>query len=230
MKKESSYRGGLFEEVMALDIKTKNQMVKSCPFAEDEDFLGLTIIQQRFILAYGFRDIRGWTWDQCYEFAAGKIKSRRNGNVSAYRMMNHPKVKPFLKKWDRILVEQFSQESDRIWQEEQSIAYSDIINYLDEYGTISYENLRRLPRSVTAAIQSLEVIEQLDGSTRYKIKLWDKSAALARMQRMKGMNAPEEINLHAKLLSASGDLDEAAAAQLYADLIKGNVNPEDDPE
>ncbi len=207
----------------------------SCPFRDEEEFLALTLIQQKFIIGYGFKDLRGWSWAACYDFASPTAITNYGGRVSAARMAQHEKIEPFLKRWDRIFVERFARNADRIWLEEQSLAFSDILDYMDDDGVITHEHLKNLPKTLTRAIKEIEIIKTEDTDregniigydTKYKLKLWDKSAALGRMEKMQGMNSPEEINIKGALATIKGDIDESEAAQLYADLIKGRGSDE----
>lgn len=209
-----------FDETTENTCKGK-KAVKGCPFVDDPEFMALTLLQQRFIYFYGFKNLAGWTWDKCYDIASPKDCTHQSARVGGIRMMKHEKVKPFLEKWHRIFVERMSMEVDRILQEELSLAYSNLVDYLDENGLIDPKEFKKLPRTVTAAAKSLEIIENPQtGEIKYKIGLWDKSASLARLQKIKGMHAPDQLNVVNTNINIDTD-DPIEAARQYSQMLKG---------
>jgi len=213
--------GMSFAEIMEQNTPgVIKELWDSSPFRDDPEFLALTVKQQKFIIGYGLRDLRGWTWGDCAKFASPIPLTNAGASVSGGRLAQHKKILPFLRKWDRILVERFAQSADRIWQEEQSIAFSDIVDYLDEEGGIDPAKLKELPRSMTAAISSIEITYLENGNKRCKLKLWDKTAALGRLERMKNMNAPEKVIFAGVHATLDNDMDPKEAAQRYSELIR----------
>ncbi len=208
-------------------INEDEEFFKGFLSGNEEAFVKLTIIQQRFIFGYSLKDIRGWNRDHCYEYASNNFSmSYITCRASAQRLMHHPKVKPFLEKIDWARVESMGFTAQRILEEEQALAYSDITDYLepDEQGNFPIVNLKTLPGPIRRAIRSVEVVYSPTGERRYKIKVWDKGASLSRLQKCKGMHQ-ENIKLESKNLNVDidEDTDPVKASQLYAQLLRGNL-------
>lgn len=104
-------------------------------------------------------------------------------------------IKPYIEHLTKLALERDGFRADRIVGEEMAIAYSDITKYLDEDGTIALSRLHTLPGNVRRAIKAYEVVQSVDvnGSNveKVKIQLWDKGQALGRLQKIKGMHAPD---------------------------------------
>ena len=196
--------------------------VKELPFYEEEEFQRLTPIQQKFILGYMLKDLAGWSLERCYDFASPTENQKKlTLNVSAVRLQTHPKVAPYLRQVERLLLDKFGDIINTVMKQELSIASADILDYLDDDMTITPENLKKLPKTVSAAIKKIEITE-IGGVVKYKIETWDKGAALGRLEKIQGMYAPEKVintNINA-------DIDEKMspqeAANTYSQLLKGD--------
>lgn len=212
------------------DITEKSKsFFKSFPFLKDPAFKKLTTLQQRFVMAYTLKDLRGFMLYDCYRFAKNDMSyDKMKAAISASSLQEHKNVKPFLEKinWMRVEAMGFTQE--RIVEEEAGIAYSDITEYLDEDGMIV--DLKTLPPHIRRAIKSFEVIETeipVKGGDpvikrTHRVKLWDKGASLHRMQKVKGMHLE---NLHVRAsqtnVNINADMKPKDAAKLYTQFLKG---------
>jgi hypothetical protein len=61
---------------------------------------------------------------------------------------------------------------------------------VDAAGTLL--DLHKLPEDVARAITGIEVVKQVDGSLKFKYRFADKGRALERLEKHKGMFAPEK--------------------------------------
>lgn len=201
------------------------EILKVLGVDEKSTFNDLTTMQQRFIIGFALRDLKGWSKYRCLQFAR---KDRitlytRNAAISAHQMSRHQKVKPWLDKinWDRVKALGFN--SNRIIEEELSIAYSDVTKYLDDDGLLPFSQLKKLPSPVRRAIKSVEVIIAKDGSKRYKLQLWDKGNSLNRLEKVKGLQQ-EKMDIYSRSenvnVNIDTEMDAVEASRIYAQMLK----------
>lgn len=194
---------------------------KGFPFFKDPDFQKLTPLRQRFILAYTLKDLNGFTLYNCYKFAKNDFSARTlTSSIAASNLKRRPIMKKFLDQIDWMRVEDMGFSAQRILEEEAALAYSDVTEFLDEDGLVPLQNLKDLPKQIRRAIKSVEVTQLQDGSTRYKINVWDKGASLGRLEKIKGMQI-DKVEYEGKSVNIKTETDPKEAARLYAQLIKG---------
>lgn len=191
-------------------------------FLDDEEYLSLTRIQQRFIIGYSFKGLGGFTKARAYKFAVlpKEIKDQ-SCHVASMQMFHHDIVKKYLRRIDKLYIESFGTIREIVMEQETAIATAEILDYLDKDGYITWENLQKIPPTLKKAIKELEVVTIGDDITKYKIKTWDKGASIARLQKMGGMYAPDKVEHSGTVVNINAEADPKEAAKLYSEMMKG---------
>jgi len=115
----------------------------------------------------------------------------KNAEISASQLLRLPKIQDQIALADKAVVVGASLKADRLAQEYKSIAFSNITDFLNPDGTIALDKLHELPKEMTAAIESVQVIETTNPKTKevtknVKIKLYSKTSALEAIGRHLG--------------------------------------------
>lgn len=190
---------------------------------EDSSFMELTSLQQRYLLGYALKDINGWSMYHCYQFAKNRPFTHADisAGVGATTLQNIPEVQEWIKKIDWARIKAMGFNSERIIEEEVSLAYSDITEFLDEDHLLPIKKLKSLPPAIRRTIKSFEVIALDDGTRKYKLSVWDKGQSLNRLQKIKGMHS-ETIKVKSDNvnLNINTDMDAQEAAKMYSQMIK----------
>ena len=161
------------------------------PLTDDESFLSLNPMQQKFIYLYYLKPITGWNNTKIFRAAYNQPEtSYQQASSLANDKLHTKKISPLIRKLTKYRVEQLNITTERILAEESYIAFSDFGDLFDEAG-LSITNPKDMPQHVRRAIQSVEEIT-VGVQTRYKVTFWNKSEALKRLQNINGMVAPKK--------------------------------------
>jgi phage terminase small subunit len=120
-------------------------------------------------------------------------KSENAAAVNGLKLLRNAKIKSYLEKELEIVRLRNSIATDNILREEACICFSDIRKLFDYEGKLI--PLDQLPEDVSKAVAYYEIKTRpvkLDGdewgtATTFKVRFWDKGAALGRMERHLGM-------------------------------------------
>lgn len=138
--------------------------------------------------------------------------SPRGADVAAVRLLGDDRISGEIAAAARSVGEAVRLDAERVLQEHLWLAHSDMGDFLDDNDAPL--PIKRLPRHVRAAIQSID----LDGETGKvtKIRLWDKGAALDRLNKHLGLyerdNSQRQPNLSLQVLLV-GDEPTAPSAK-----------------
>jgi phage terminase small subunit len=127
----------------------------------------------------------------------GKMAAIRAGyapdsaEITASKLLRLPKVQAKIALADSAMAISVGIDANRLGQEYRSIALSNITDFLNPDGTIALDKLHELPKHMTAAIESVQVIETTNPKTKevtknVKIKLYSKTSALEAIGRHLG--------------------------------------------
>lgn len=173
-----------------------NGFQKSFPLTKDSDFLNLTVEERRFVYNIFLKPKTKWSNARCYKDAY--LRDVMNYNTAANaadRLLKKAKISKCVKKLQRYEIQKLNITTARILREEARLAFVDITDIFDDDGALII-NPKDLPIEVRKSISSIEQIDSfVPGEKRYKIKFWDKGAALKRLQSIKGLNAPSKHEL-----------------------------------
>jgi phage terminase small subunit len=110
--------------------------------------------------------------------------------VQGSKMLSIPKIQAALSSVNQQIAKKHELTTDRMVIEYKSLAYSNITDFLEDDGTIALGKLKSLPKELTAAIESVTVIDGFDKkgkpTRQAKIKLYSKTAALEAIGRHLG--------------------------------------------
>ena len=160
------------------------------PLTNDPLFLALPFKRQRFVYNIFLQPVTGWSNTKCYE-KAYNVTNRKSAGVEAHRLLNIPKIKACVDKIKQIYYTKMGFTTERILTELGAISYSDVGKYIDEDGLLIV-NPKQLPEQARRAISGFEAVKQIDGTTRYKIRLWNKTEGLKQMIGVLGVSAPSK--------------------------------------
>jgi len=153
---------------------------------------GLSTNQKIFADEY-LKDRNG---TRAYKAAYSRIKSPEVAAAAASRLLTNVKVKAYLDKYLTQLTKKAGITTERVFREERRLAFSDLRQIFDGETTIPPGDL---PDDIARAIAGVKVRTRNYGDgeseTTYEYKLWDKGAALRRVESLLGMNAPAEVNV-----------------------------------
>lgn len=204
-------------------IDTKYEsLVKGLPFAEDPEFLMLRAHQQRWLLGYTFKDLQGFTWTDLFRFAHQDFSlNAQNVCGRIQKLRGSAKVKKYMEIIDKTRIDFLGFNLERIIEEELSIAFSDLTEYLDNDGLLPVEKLKTLPPAIRRAIKSIELTPTKYGP-KYKLALWDKGKALSRLEQIKGMYR-QVIDLqtpNTTPININVSMSPQEASDVYARMLK----------
>ena len=128
--------------------------------------------------------------------AAGYKARSSSAEVNASRLLRNAKVKAAIEEAQARAAYKAEVTAERILREEMCIAYFDPAGLVDEDGNPL--SLRMIPEKVRRAIAGVDIIRQADGGVKYKFRFSDKGRSLDRLERIKGMFAPEKHEIAGK--------------------------------
>lgn len=165
----------------------------SFPLYNEEEYWLLTPNQQRFLFGYFLKPMTGKNNAQIYQEAytrQGNTPRQTSAEAAASQMIHkNEKIKRLLAKLAKVHFERMHVSSQRIINEEKTIAFSDVAELFDKDGLL-IKNPIQLPEHVRRAISGITEVTDKQGNVRFTIKLWSKSDSLRRLQKMKGMEKP----------------------------------------
>ncbi len=168
----------------------------------------LTPLQERF----KNNILKGMDGKNAYIKAGYKARGAA-AEVNASRLLRNAKVKAEIEAGQKKAAYKAEISQQRILEEEKTLAFFDPGGLFDENGALL--DLHKLPPAVRRAIAGLEVINQADGSLKFKYRFSDKGKSLERISRHLGMyNDKLNLGLSSETLNAilSGLPDEYAEA------------------
>lgn len=169
-----------------LPAKTNSEF----PLSDDPLFLALPFKRQRFVYNIFLQPVTGWSNTKCYK-KAYNISNPNSAGVEAHKLLKDPKVKTCVDRIKQAYQQKMGFTAERILTELGAISYSDVGKYIDKNGLLIV-NPKKLPEQVRRAISGFEAVRQLDGSTKYKIRLWNKTEGLKQMISVLGVSAPSK--------------------------------------
>lgn len=164
----------------------------SFPLYKDKDYLSLNDKQQAFVFGMFLKPLTGKLNYQIHQEVYGVKKKRSTSDVGASMLIHrNQRIKRCLSKLAKIQFDKLEVTSQQVLREERTIAFSDVAELFDENGYL-IKKPQDLPERVRRAISSITEVMDKAGNIRYTIKLWSKGDSLKRIQKMKGMEAPEK--------------------------------------
>lgn len=168
----------------------------------------LTGLQLKFINNL----LSGMNQTEAYEKAGYKTRGAA-ARVNASQLLGNVSIQKALEQGRQKAAEKAVITQQRILEEEARLAFLDPKSLVDTDG--KQLDLHKLPEDTARAISGLEVIEQADGTLKYKYRFNDKGRSLERLSRHLGMyNDKLNLGFTAETLNAilSGLPDEYAGA------------------
>jgi len=156
---------------------------------------GLTLKQENFCLAY----IETGNASDAYKSAFNTERMKpETVNNNAYMLLKRSEIAARLEELKKPVIEKTQLTLERVLLENMNVAFFDIRTILDDDGAV--KPISEWPPEAGAAISSIEVLEQYEGSGKdrvfvgylKKVKLVEKGAALDRL--MKHLGAYEKDN------------------------------------
>lgn len=144
-------------------------------------------------------------------------------------MLSRPMVRAAIAERVRELSELSDISIPRTLKENAAIAYSNIDNYIniDEFGNPEIDLTGCTPEQMSA-VKSFEIEDKPRGGRKVKFVLHDKLAALGNLMRYQGLLSEtnphwmqQEQSVKPKAVALPANIDDDAAAQLYAREIGG---------
>jgi phage terminase small subunit len=151
----------------------------------------LTTQQKMFV--YGVPE--GMNQTDAY-LSAGYKCSKSAARRNAARLMTNADIKSTIERVQGRAAEKAEITQQRILEEEGRLAFLNPQGLVDKNGTLL--DLHKLPEDVARAIVGVEVIKQADGNLKFKYKFSDKGRSLERLERIRGMFAPEKHEIAGK--------------------------------
>lgn len=163
---------------------------------EDPTYRNLKPSQKRFIYFLYVQQVKGWTNAKTYKVAYRKPPEYPNSmaGVRYINVMQTESVRYCKELVKRAIQKKLERIPERIIEEECNIAFSDIAKYFDSNGHLLLHP-SKLPPKVRSTIGTLKAIHQKNGSVVYEVGLWNKGAALGRLQSVFGMAGPQRLEL-----------------------------------
>jgi phage terminase small subunit len=129
--------------------------------------------------------------------AAGYKCTRSAARRNAARlMMTNADIRNAIEKAQKKAADKAELTHEQILREEMCLAFFNPQRLVDKKGKLI--ELHKLPEDVARAIVGLEVITQPKGKLKFKYKFSDKGKSLDRLERIKGMFAPEKHEIAGK--------------------------------
>jgi phage terminase small subunit len=152
----------------------------------------LTPLQKRF----KNNILKGMNQTDAY-LAAGYKCTRSAARRNAARlMMTNADIRNGIKEAQKKAADKAELTHERILREEMCLAFFNPQRLVDKKGKLI--DLQKLPEDVARAIVGLEVITQPKDKLKFKYKFSDKGKSLDRLERIKGMFAPEKHEIAGK--------------------------------
>jgi phage terminase small subunit len=133
--------------------------------------------------------------------------SDKTAYSQGHRLLKHADIKSFIQKQQLQHLENLHVTSERVMGEWVKMAFSNIQDYLEE--GMSFADFMKLPRSVAAAIKSVEIEEFQGGkegrakSKKIKFQLFDKITALEHIGKHIGFYEKNDDNPDDKEINIS---------------------------
>jgi phage terminase small subunit len=151
----------------------------------------LTPLQERF----KNNILKGMNGKAAY-IAAGYKARGAAAEAAASRLLRKGKMRSVIEKAQKRASDRAEATHERILREEMRLAYFDPAGLVDDNGKPL--RLHELPEDVRRAIAGLEVVEQADGTLKFKYRFNDKGRSLERLEKICGMFAPEKHEINGK--------------------------------
>ena len=176
-----------------------NGYKKSFPLKKDKQFLALNSNERRFVYNIFLKPKTRWSNARCYKDAYMREDITDNHAYNkAYHLLRKAKIVRCIKKLQRYEIDRLNITAERVLKEESRIAFVDIAELFDENGFLTI-NPKDLPLDIRKAISGIEVISSpIPGQDKYKVKFWDKGAALSRLQKVLGLESARKVELTGK--------------------------------
>ena len=159
------------------------------PLQDDPDFLSLKPQKQKFVHNIFLQPTTNWSNGKCYQDAYGN-PNINSCHVCAHYLLNNDKIVALCVEKIRLAYrESLNLTSERVLKELGCISFSDLVDFFDSDGFLIVHP-RDLPEAARRAIAGFEALMQIDGSIKYKVKLWSKTEGLKQITSVLGMNAP----------------------------------------
>lgn len=132
--------------------------------------------------------------------------SEKTAYSQGERLLKKVEVKTEIVKLSKEVVKKNNLTSDRLVREYKSLAYSNITNYLNEDGTIALNQLKTLPKHLSAAIESVQTSTTTNPKTgevtvNVKIKLYSKTTALEAIAKHLGWFEKDNLQQPASVIN-----------------------------
>jgi len=170
--------------------------IEELALIDDPVYLGMTSLERRFVYYLYVQEAKNWTNNKTYKMAYKKPDNFPNGQAAVrYReMMQRPHIKHCQKLVMRHIQKQYDKIPKRVIQEESSIAFADIAQFFNSKGQLLIHP-SKLPPKVRAAIAGLKSTHLKNGNVVYEVSLWNKGAALSRLESIFGMNSADKLEV-----------------------------------
>ena len=177
----------------------KNGYHKSFPLKQAKHFLAPNPHERRFVYNIFLKPKKRWSNARCYKDAyLREDMSDNHAYNAAYQLLRKSKIVRCIKKLQKHEIDRLNITAERILKEESRIAFVDIAELFDENGFLTI-NPKELPLDIRRAISGIEVISSpIPGQDKYKVKFWDKGAALSRLQKVMGLESAKKVELTGK--------------------------------
>jgi hypothetical protein len=181
--------------VTGLINPNEDKILNDLDLINDPVYLKLKTSQQRFIYYLYLQKENLWTNSETYRRAYKNYNCPTNqASVHYNGLKKDDRIQHCVKKLEAYFKRQLDLIPQRILREESYIAFSDIAKYFDSEGHLTIHP-SKLPAPARRAIGGIKRITQKDGSVVYEVSLWNKGAALARLQNVYGMNSPNKLEI-----------------------------------
>jgi len=218
-------------------LKSKKTYHGDFPLKKNRMFSNLNERQKEFIYNIYLRPITKDTQTECYAKAYGidltDYKKRNNCAVKASMLLKKVKFVKMLQIIQDHHSDALEIDANRLIEEETLIAYSNIMDYVDEEGYVT-ANPNTLPERIQRAIKKFEQVLFYDARgnevKKWKIELWDKQSSLRQLQKLSGIDKGTNLNVKSHNVNVNINKDvkkiteetsAKEAAQIYAEMIKG---------
>lgn len=134
---------------------------------------------------------------RAYKVAYPHVIKTSVASAAANRLLKRVNIRSYVESQLRKIARKSEITVARILEEEARLAYSDVSDLWDKSG-LSLIPPRQLPEGVRRAIASVEVVQTFDQDgaqvNKYKYRMWNKGAALERLEKHLGMFQADKMN------------------------------------
>lgn len=140
--------------------------------------------------------------------------AEHTARVTASKLLKKPHIAAYIEARKEKIYDKLELTQERVMKEYARIALSDIRSFFNADGSLkAVHDLSDDAAAALSSVETDELDEYIDGNktqvgTTRKLKLWDKKGALDSICRIKGWNAPEEVNLKGKIRIGYGREEE----------------------